>query len=571
MALFDTHRNLLDGALSALATRGHWSAFPENPSPKVYGEDGQAKGQAAIQSVVGQNFPLQQPGERGRTATEQSPYGVPLDVRYPDCDPEALVAAAQAAEPAWQAIGPQGRVGVLLESLVRLNRRSHEIAHAVMLTTGQGPMMAFQAGGPQAQDRALEAVAYAWKAMADVPTESLWEKPQGKGPALRMRKHFEIVGRGVGLVIGCATFPTWNTYPGLFASLATGNPVIVKPHPNAVLPAALTVAVLREVLVEQGLPADIASLALCPDAADTQALATHPAVASIDFTGSTPFGHWLMDHARQARVYAEMAGVNTVIVESTDDYQGLIKNLAFTLSLYSGQMCTTTQNILVPKDGIATDQGHQSFEQVGNDLAAGIDALLADPRVASAVLGVVAAPETLQRLALAPGKGRTVLASRSMAHPQFDSAQLHTPAIVALSRESRAVYGEECFGPVSFLIAADSGSDALALAESTLRTQGALTLGVYSTNPGFVDQAIALGRRTRVALSINLTQGVYVNQSAAFSDYHATGGNPAANASYTSLAFVADRFVVVQRREHETAPGATAGPVAALAQAAPAT
>ncbi len=568
--LFDTHRDLLDGALAALATRGHWSAFPENPSPKVYGEDGQAKGQAAVQALMGRNFPLEQPGERGRSAAERSPYGVTLDVRYPDCAPEALVDAALAAEPSWQAVGPQGRVGVLLEALVRLNRRSHEIAHAVMLTTGQGPMMAFQAGGPQAQDRALEAIAYAWKAMADVPAESLWEKPQGKGPVLRMRKHFEIVGRGIGLVIGCATFPTWNTYPGLFASLATGNPVIVKPHPNAVLPAALTVAVLREVLMEQGLPADIVALALCPDAADTQALATNPAVASIDFTGSTQFGHWLMDHARQAKVYAEMAGVNTVIVESTDDYAGLIKNLAFTLSLYSGQMCTTTQNLLVPKGGIATDQGHKSFEQVGEDLAAGVDTLLADPRVASAVLGVVCAPETLQRLEVAPGKGRTVLASRSLPHPQFDSAPLHTPAIVALSRESRAVYGEECFGPVSFLIAADSGADALALAESTLRTQGALTLGVYSTDPCFVDQAIALGRRTRVALSINLTQGVYVNQSAAFSDYHATGGNPAANASYTSLAFVADRFVAVQRREHAPEPEIGTSETSVAAQAAPA-
>ena len=62
-----------------------------------------------------------------------------------------------------------------------------------------------------------------------------------------------------------------------------------------------------------------------------------------------------------------------------------------------------------------------------------------------------------------------------------------------------------------------------------------------------------LSLRARVALSINLTQGVYVNQSAAYSDFHATGGNPSANASYTTLAFVADRFVVVQRRAHVAA------------------
>jgi len=71
-----------------------------------------------------------------------------------------------------------------------------------------------------------------------------------------------------------------------------------------------------------------------------------------------------------------------------------------------------------------------------------------------------------------------------------------------------------------------------------------------STNPTYIDRLVGVSRRARVALSINLTRGVFVKQAAAFSDFHATGGNPAANASYTSLAFVADRFVVVQRREH---------------------
>ena len=53
-------------------------------------------------------------------------------------------------------------------------------------------------------------------------------------------------------MIGCNTFPTWNGYPGMFASLATGNAVIVKPHPNAILPLAITVQIAREVLAEAG-------------------------------------------------------------------------------------------------------------------------------------------------------------------------------------------------------------------------------------------------------------------------------------------------------------------------------
>ena len=554
MSLFDTHRALLDGALNALATRGHWSAFPESPSPKVYGETGQADGQAAVAALLGKDYPLQQPGEQARLATERSPYGVALDVRYPDCDIHALVDAAVAAEPAWQALGARGRVGVLLEALTRIHRRSHEIAHAVMLTTGQGPMMAFQAGGPHAQDRALEAIAYAWKAMADVPGEALWDKPQGKNPSLVMQKHYEIVGRGVALVVGCATFPTWNTYPGLFAALATGNPVIVKPHPNAVLPAAISVSILRDVLAEQGLDPNTVTLALSPRPDTTQALATHSAVASIDFTGSNQFGHWLINNARQARVYAEMAGVNTVIIESTNEYAAMLRNLAFTLSLYSGQMCTTTQNILIPRTGIQTDEGPKSFDQVGADLAAAVTELASNPRVATAVLGAVCSPDTVDRMQQAAGRGRLVLASRALPHPEFPTAQTHTPVIVALDQADSAIYGQECFGPVSYLVATDSGAASLQVAEATLRAHGALTLGVYSTDRGYIDQAVALGRRARVALSINLTQGVFVNQSAAFSDYHATGGNPAANASYTSLAFVADRFVVVQRREHVAPP-----------------
>ena len=73
-----------------------------------------------------------------------------------------------------------------------------------------------------------------------------------------------------------------------------------------------------------------------------------PEIRIIDFTGSTAFGDWLESNARQAQVYTEKAGVNTVIVDSTDDFAGMCRNLAFSLTLYSGQMCTTPQNLLDP-------------------------------------------------------------------------------------------------------------------------------------------------------------------------------------------------------------------------------
>ncbi|HJV92708.1 MAG TPA: phenylacetic acid degradation protein PaaN, partial [Azonexus sp.] len=210
--LLDKHRSTLDQALQAIQTRGYWSAYNENPSPKTYGETAQTDGQRAFQAHLGQRFELGQPGQQGWVGGEQSPYGKALNVDYPACDVETLISAGSQAMAGWQQLGAAGRTGVCLEILARLNQQSFEIAHAVMMTTGQGWMMAFQAGAAHAQDRGLEAVAYAWREQSFVPAEALWEKPQGKHPALVMKKHFEIVGRGVGVVIGCGTFPTWNTY-----------------------------------------------------------------------------------------------------------------------------------------------------------------------------------------------------------------------------------------------------------------------------------------------------------------------------------------------------------------------
>ena len=555
--LLDKHRATLEGALNAIATRGYWSPYPEMPSPKVYGETAMEDGKRAVAALAGARFELDQPGVTGWAAADRSPYGATLDMQYPVCGVDALVTAAEAAMPTWQQVGVDGRTGVCLEILARINRRSFEIAHAVMLTSGQGWMMAFQAGGPHAQDRGLEAVAYAYREMGFVPGQAHWEKPQGKNPALAMRKEYQVVGRGVALVIGCATFPTWNTYPGLFAALATGNAVIVKPHPASTLPAAISVQIAREVLREQGLDPNLVQLAVVDEAA-TRALATHPAVKSIDFTGGPAFGRWLIEHATGKQVYAELAGVNNVVIESTDNYKGMLRNLAFTLSLYSGQMCTTTKAILVPAEGIDTDAGRKSFDEVAADLGAAIEKFLSDPATATAVLGAIQSEATLKRIDEAAAVATVVLPSRAVAHPEFPQAQVRTPVLLKTEASREGVYMQERFGPICTVVAVPGGAEALvALSERIVREQGALTVGVYSKNEPVVDAMVQATQRAGVALSINLTGGVFVNQSAAFSDFHATGANPAANASYADSAFVANRFRVVQRRVH-VAPTAAA-------------
>ncbi|HET8876101.1 MAG TPA: phenylacetic acid degradation protein PaaN [Casimicrobiaceae bacterium] len=548
---FERHRATLERAVEAIATRGFWTPFPESPSPKVYGEGTAEAGRAAFDKLANQRFALTQPATIGQVGGERSPYGIRLGITYPKPDVDGLMSAVEAAEASWRKAGPQAWVGVSLEILDRINKASFEIAHAVMHTTGQAFVMAFQAGGPHAQDRGLEAVAYAWDQMRRVPAQAAWEKPQGKGEPVRMEKRFRIVPRGVALVIGCSTFPTWNGYPALFASLATGNAVIVKPHPNAILPLAITVRIARDVLRDAGFDPNVVTL-VAHEAGDdiAQSLALRPEIKIVDFTGSTANGRWLEEHARQAQVYTEKAGVNQVIVDSAADFKGLVRNLAFSLSLYAGQMCTAPQNIYVPKAGIDTAEGHLSFDDVAAALAQGVERLLADDTRAVEVLGAVANDGVLRRLEAARSLGDIALDTRTITHAQFPDAVIRTPLVVKLTRADRATYLNEWFGPIAFVVATNSTDDSLAIARDAVVGHGALTMSVYSTSDDVVARAIEVAEDVGVALSINLTGGIFVNQSAAFSDFHGTGANPAANAALTDAAYVASRFRVVQHRMH---------------------
>ncbi|WP_199743833.1 MULTISPECIES: phenylacetic acid degradation protein PaaN [Micromonospora] len=550
---YDRHAETLNRALTAITERGYWSAYPESPSPRVYGETAAADGKAAFEAYLGGNFPLDQPTDGKWIATETSPFGVELNVTYPHATADQLVAAASAALPAWRDAGPQTRAGVCLEILDRLHKNVFELANAVQFTSGQAFVMAFQAGGAHALDRALEAIAYSYAEMTRHPGTAGWEKAAGKGDPLRMTKTFHVVPRGVGLVIGCNTFPTWNSYPGLFASLVTGNPVVVKPHPRAVLPLAITVRYAREVLAEAGFDPNLVLLA--PEAADEKlatTLALHPAVKIVDFTGSTEYGDWLEANARQAAVYTEKAGLNTVVIDSTDDFAGMCRNLGFTLVLYSGQMCTTSQNILIPRDGIDTDQGHKSFDEVAAGIAAAVGKLTADPARGVELTGAIVNDGVLERLDEVTKVGEPVLESRTVEHPAYPGAVVRTPTIVKLDAGDTATYSREWFGPISFAIATDSTAHSLEILRSTVGEKGALTAAVYSTDESVLAATENAAIEVGVHLSANLTGGVFVNQSAAFSDFHGSGANAAANAALTDGAYVANRFRIVQSRRHSS-------------------
>ncbi len=439
--LVEKHGGVLEEAAAALAARSYYSRYPESPSPRVYGEGAAEAGVTAYEALLGKPFAAlgDQPTDGSFVGSEVSPYGPALSITYPHLDVDPAVAAAHAAVPAWRDAGARVRAAVCVEIVDRINQRSFEMANAVMHTTGQPFVMAFQAAGPHAQDRALESIVAALVEQERVPESVVWEKPgkakDGTPAPLRMQKDYRIVPRGLALVVGCNTFPTWNGYPGLFASLSTGNPVVVKPHPRAVAPLAISVAVCREVLAEAGFSPALVQLAAEADGEGlAKVLAERDEVKIVDYTGGPAFGAWLEQNgaARGQLVYAEKAGVNSIVVDSTDNLRGMLGNLAFSLSLYSGQMCTTPQNIYVPRSGVDTDEGHLSFEEFGQKLAGAVQRLTGDDAKAVEILGatvndgVRASAGSLADVAAGSG-GAVVLDSRKVSHPAYPEAVVRAP------------------------------------------------------------------------------------------------------------------------------------------------
>jgi phenylacetic acid degradation protein paaN len=332
----------------------------------------------------------------------------------------------------------------------------------------------------------------------------------------------------------------------MFASLATGNPVIVKPHPIAILPMAIVVETSRAVLTEFGFDPNLVTLAV-----DTltdpvaQMLVDDPRVQIIDFTGSPRYGGYLERTVVGKPLFTETAGVNTVVIESVADLDAVARAVARSSSLFSAQMCTSPQVIYIAPD---------LFEPMSAAIVEQIDAIASDPAQAAGIMGAIQGEVSLTVVAEARAAVTDLAGVRTLrdpapyAHPQFPAARTLTPLVIAVEDGQHVdLYAEERFGPVLFLVRKDAG-EAVMEATWLAKTKGSISSYLYSTDEDFIESATPAYEAAGANLSINLTGARWINFAAAYSDYHVTGLNPAGNACLADLAFVASRFRIVQRR-----------------------
>jgi phenylacetic acid degradation protein paaN len=551
MSLFEKHESLLKKAIEANHARTFYAAYAEQPSPAIYGDTADTNGQAKFKATLGRKFEeLNQPAPEGWAGEEESPYlQEALKISYPVFSANTLVERAGKAFHSWRKVSATDRAGILIESLEQIKGRFFEIAYATMHTTGQGYMMAFQASGPHAADRALEAIAFGYEELTRLPSSAIWEKPMGKYN-LQLKKEWRAVPKGISVVIGCSTFPTWNSVTGIYGSLITGNTVIVKPHPGAILPIAIVVAEIQKVLIANDLDPSICQLGVDTfDKMITKEIAEHPDVKLIDYTGNSLFGSYL-EALPGKTVFTEKTGVNSVILDSVDDVDKAAANLAFSVNLYSGQMCTAPQNFYIPESGINTPSGKVSFDQFAQKFVDNLNSLVDNPKAGPFVLGAVQNKKTSDRVLEAEKlPGKVWLKSRVFENPQFKTARLITPVVVEVNSSQKEIFSKELFGPIALLIKTKDTDQSIALAKEMAQKHGAISCGAYSTDEATKEKIADEMSLAATPVSFNLTGGIYMNQNAAFSDYHVTGGNPSGNASFTNPEYVSRRFTWVGHRE----------------------
>lgn len=549
---FEQHKSRLEQAVHAVRQRHAWGPFVESPSRRHHPPQAHASGKEAFQQRLNRSFVLDLPGEVGRVGAEVSPYtGQPLGIDYPRVAVAPLMAAMERAQPEWADADPDVRVGICMEMLARFADNAFENAYATMHTAGQGFMLAFAGSGASALDRGLEALATAWLAMDTFPREAQYSRRFGTGGPVHLKKRYRMRPVGIAVVLSCGSYPAWNAYPAIVANLATGNPVVLKPHPDTILPMAIAVEQARAVLVEAGFDPNVLTMACDSwEAPIARALFDHPKTAIIDFTGGQRFGAEIERDYAHLQVYTETAGCNAVVLEAATDLDAVLTAIAHGLVLFSAQMCTAPQNIWVPADGVWDGQRRVSVEEVMDRLVACVDRWVSDPVQAAGLCGALHSPRTVAELeAVSQRLGdRVIRPWTTIAHPEFPQARTATPLLGRLDASERSLAQQEHFGPMAFVIVAPNRDAALAGATEDARRFGAIASYAYTTDEQWLDTLEDAFFHAGASVGINLIRQRPINFTAAYSDFHVTGLNPAGTASLSDLAFVSRRFRIVQSK-----------------------
>ncbi len=408
-------------------------------------------------------------------------------------DVDRAVAAAKAAFGPWSALAPAERAAHLDRLHTALAARAGDIATTVARELGTPLKISakVQAGLPLT----------VLKSYADMAAEP--------APAHAVGNSL-IVGEPVG-VVGAITpwnYPLHQIVAKVAAALAAGCTVVLKPADLTPLVAYL----LFDAVDEAGLPPGVANLVTGPGSVVGSAIAGHPDVDLVSFTGSTAVGARISHLAadRIARVSLELGGKSANVILADADLSRAVKTGVANAFLNSGQTCTAWTRMLVHRSR------YEEALVIAAEAAAGQTP--GDPFDAATRLGPLASAaqrETVRGyIARGLADGARLIAG-GLDAPVPDRGHFVAATVLADVDPDSVVAQEEIFGPVLVVIPFDTDDEAVAIANNS---RYGLAGAVWS---GDEERALAVARRMRTgAVDVN---GAPFNPLAPFGGYKQSG------------------------------------------------
>ncbi|HET7177859.1 MAG TPA: aldehyde dehydrogenase family protein [Solirubrobacterales bacterium] len=417
--------------------------------------------------------------------------------RIPACAPEdadRAVAAAREAFESWSQTPREERAAHLAAIAERLGERAEEIAATIAQELGMPLKLSriIQAGLPIAQ----------FAAMPKLIEEVAWEEEIGNSRVLR-----EPVG-----VLGAIT--PWN-YPlnqiaaKVAPALAAGCTVVLKP--SEVVP--LNAFILADAIEAAGLPAGVFNLVTGTGPVVGEAIAAHPGVDMVSFTGSTRAGRRVSELAAATvkPVAMELGGKSPNVMLDDADLERAVPDGVGKCFLNSGQTCSALTRMLVPREKLA------EAERLA--VAAAERFTPGDPFDEATRLGPLVSDVQRQRvrgyIEQGEAEGAKLLTGGAAPPEGLERGYFVRPTVFSEVTPEMTIAREEIFGPVLAIQPYEDTDDAVRIANAT---DYGLAGGVWSAD---TERAIAVARRIRTG-QVEINGGAY-NPLAPFGGYKQSG------------------------------------------------
>jgi acyl-CoA reductase-like NAD-dependent aldehyde dehydrogenase len=415
------------------------------------------------------------------------PAGTPEDV-------SRAVERAAAAFPAWSETSPDERAGYLEKLQQGIGSKMSDIAETVAREVGMPIRMStmIQAGLP----------AMVMGSYVQILKSFVWEDSVGNSTLVR-----EPVG-----VVGCITpwnYPLHQVVCKVAPALAAGCTVVLKPSEVAPLSAFM----LAEIIDEARLPAGVFNLVSGEGPTVGEAIASHPRIDMVSFTGSTKAGRRVAELASKTvkRVALELGGKSPNVILDDADLETAVRAGVTNCYLNSGQTCSAHTRMLVPR------ARHEEAARIAKEAAEKFQpgpALSADSRLGPLVS---AAQRDRVRGYIKKGveEGATLVTGGAEAPDGLAKGYFVRPTVFANVKSSMTIAQEEIFGPVLCIIPYDTEEDAVRIANDTIY---GLAGGVWSKDP---ERAKRVARRIRTG-QVDINGGNF-NPLAPFGGYKQSG------------------------------------------------